>query len=290
MIVLYHADMAQPPPPLGLLIIVLCLMVACTDADQSSDDRAFGNAVQTEVFQIGITGGLSRTPWTVAKNSDALRKIERRHGLRLELVNFVDEADAVSAYASDQIDGVTSTLNTLVGTLETASRDTRVVLLTDFSQRGYRLVSKHTEQPKDLAGEVIHVQMNTASHYFLFRVLEEAGLQMSDVELVDSTPAEILEGVIDGSIDTYAAGAPLIGQLLVLPEFREVVTGDVFSSEMVAGVAVAGHVLSDHPELGAALVGLWFSAIDEIMMDANTFSRSGLAKTSRFSGLPEKVV
>lgn len=274
----------------SLVAMLLVSVGACADMGRSVDAEKSESRVGPQVFQIGITSGLSRTPWTVAKRSRVLRQIERHHGVRLELISFANEADAVAAYAAEQIDGVTSTLNTLVGTLETGSRDTRVILLTDYSLGAHGLVSRQDADLKDLVKKPIHVQLNTASHYFLFRVLENADVEMSDVELVDSSAAQILEGVIDGSITTFAAGAPALGQLSPLAEFRQIVTSDMLVEEMIGGVAVGGPVISENPALGAALVEAWFSAVAELLVDEDTFSRRGLAQISKFSGLSERVV
>lgn len=269
-------------------IVIIFLGVACADMSQTVDDARPVEKLEPKVFQIGITSGLSRTPWTVAKRSSQLKKIEQRHGVRLEFVSFGNEADAVAAYAAEQIDGVTSTLNTLVGTLETGSRDTRVILLTDYSLHG--LVSRQGTDLEDLVGQPIHVQLDTASHYFLFRILEHAGLEMIDVELVDSSALEILEGAVDGTIKTFAAGAPLLGQLSALPDFHQIMTSDMLVEEMVGGVAVAGPVISENPALGDALVEAWFGAAADLLTADNDFSQNGLAQISKFSGLSKAVV
>lgn len=265
------------------------LISACSGDSQRVEGEVSVEPSDAKVFQIGITRGLSRIPWEVAKRSDLISDIEQEHGLRLELISFANEADAVLAYSAGQIDGVTSTLNTMVGTLQGNAADSNLILLTDFSQSSHALLSKTIDQVKGLSGTPIHVQLNTASHYFLFRALENIGLSLSDVELIDVSILELQEGAIDGSIETMAVGAPLLGQLRPLTEFKPIATSEMLFGEMIGGLAVSAPVLANNPSLGSALIKVWFAAVEEIMADDGTFTRSGTATMAELVGLSPRL-
>ncbi len=271
-------------------LLGLLLLVACGKGNQPLDERERVEQREIQSFQIGITNELSRIPWTIVKRSQALKAIEQRHGIRLELINFANEADAVLAYSTNQIDAVTSTLNTLVGTIEKEARATSVILLTDFSQGTYGLLSKAVDRVEDLASERIHVELNTASHYYLFRVLENAGLELSDINLIGSSASKILQGAVDGSVTTFAAGTSQIGRLRALPEFQQLMTRGVLAGEMLGGLAVDRQALSENPGLGEALIEVWFEAVANIVHEDGKLNQAGISQISKLSGLSEAIV
>jgi len=273
-----------------LPLIGTLFLAACDELGQLGQSSETTKPADVETFQIGITSGLSRLPWSIARRSGAIDAIEQHERLRLNFVRFANEADAVEAYAAGQIDGVTSTLNTVIGTLETNARDTHVVLLTDFSRGAHGILSRRVQSPSDLAGKRVHVQHNTASHYLLFRALERYNMAIDDVELIDTSASALLQGAIDNEIETLVAGAPLLGQLRGLPELREIMTSEQLASEMVGGVMVDGPTLSENPKLGDALVDVWFAAIAHLMADHTTFTQAGLNDISKLSGLSIEVV
>ncbi|WP_367985310.1 ABC transporter substrate-binding protein [Spiribacter pallidus] len=276
----------------GLVLSLLgsVLLIACEETGQPRAADPASRPDDVEVLQLGTTSDMGRLPWSIAERAGTLRAIERRHDVRIDIIRFANEADAVAAYGRRDIDAVTSTLSTMIGTVEAEPRDTHVVVVTDFSRGAHGLISRTVRHPRDLRGQTIHLPLNTASHYLLFRVLERAGLDMGDVKLVNTPAPRLLERAIRGEINTMVVGAPVLGQLQVLPEFRSISTSRSLGGELIGGVMVDGALIDRKPRLGHALVEAWFEAVGEVLLDAETFTDAGLEALANLSGLSETQV
>ena len=67
--------------------------------------------------------------------------------------------------------------------------------------------------PTDLAGKRIGVTQNSAGEYFLGALLVANNVELSSVTLVNQTPAEMLQGIEDGTVDAVVLFDPYIYNL-----------------------------------------------------------------------------
>ncbi len=69
---------------------------------------------------------------------------------------------------------------------------------------------KGIHSAKDLRGKKIGVFFGVNIHVFIIKVLEEAGIALKDVELVNLKPADAAAAFVSGSIDAVVTWEPLI--------------------------------------------------------------------------------
>lgn len=117
----------------------------------------------------------------------------------VELVRYMECADASKAFLNGDVDGLFQTFaDTIIQSEETASK---VVYASDLSLTGDVIVGRQGRL-SDLKGKTIGIDgINTFSHIFVIRALENVGLQEYDVKIKNISAQNVLEALADGRID-----------------------------------------------------------------------------------------
>jgi NitT/TauT family transport system substrate-binding protein len=63
-------------------------------------------------------------------------------------------------------------------------------------------------EPADLAGKRIGVTMGSDVHYFLYLFLQNAGLTVNDVDMVNLKPPDMVISLVKGDVDAFASWRP----------------------------------------------------------------------------------
>jgi ABC-type nitrate/sulfonate/bicarbonate transport system substrate-binding protein len=69
---------------------------------------------------------------------------------------------------------------------------------------------------EDLKGRKIGVAQGTNAHYFLSKILHEAGLSSADITSINLSPADFVSALANGSIDAFVWTEPHVSQALSL--------------------------------------------------------------------------
>jgi sulfonate transport system substrate-binding protein len=98
----------------------------------------------------------------------------------------------------------------------------------------------------DLKGKKVAFVKNTTAHYFLLKMLEEAGLTWSDISPVELTTADGLSALISGKVDALAS----YGNAIISAHQNEAITiasaKDILSGSFL--VAASDQALADEDQ------------------------------------------
>jgi NitT/TauT family transport system substrate-binding protein len=123
----------------------------------------------------------------------------KKYAVDVELVHFKEYSDAAKAFLNGDVDGIFQTFaDTIMQSEEIASK---VVYVTDISLTGDVIVGR-PDHLSDLKGKTIGIEgINTFSHIFVIRALENAGLHEYDFKVKNIDAQDVLEALADGRID-----------------------------------------------------------------------------------------
>lgn len=269
-----------------LCLGALCVSLALLGCENNAQSDRQASAEPVETFSIGITSDIVTLPWRYASRHGLLSDLEQQHGIRLDMVEFANERRALQAYENGDIDGITTSLNAIITSFELNHHETHIPLIFGFSRGDYGIFSREAERLRDLRGETIHAPLGSSGHYFLFRLLELNQLTLEDVELVDTSEENIIEGLIDGEIENLVASGPTFVQLMQLDDVRLVADSRSLYGEVMAGVAINADTLQNHPTLGEIIVEAWFVITDHLFADGRNLSVASTEALERLSNLP----
>ncbi len=206
-----------------------------------------------------------------------------KHGVTVDPIFFNVYKETTPALASGYIDGAGLVLGDTL--LDEVAKNTKVVLITDNSDGADQLVaSADIKSPKDVVGKRIGVSAGTFGELLVQQMLDQNGISIADVTLVEVPP----EGVPDAIPDTIDAGhtfEPYASQA------RAKGYNVIFSSADAPGLIVDvfafnRRTLQERPEDVKAFIAAWFEAV-QYWQEHPTEGNSMIAKVT---GLPVQEI
>ncbi len=272
-------------------VIVIALILGVSSlvvhAEQASSEQS-GQTEPISTFKMGITSILANLPWSVAERRGLINELERRYRLRLDLLRFSSEADALEAFARGDVQAITTTLNAAIGAAETSQRDAYLLMVSGFSNGSHGILSRTAKSPLDLAGKRVHVDFGSSGHYLLFRILERVGLGMDDIELIDTPESQLIDGVINDEIDTLVASGSPLARAQTLEELQLIADSSSLSGEMVCGILMDRATLDNQPRIGEMLVDAWYTMVDRFLTEDGAYVARIRMQLADLAGLPER--
>ncbi len=183
-------------------------------------------------------------------------------GLDVDLVWF-EYLPSIDAYSAGKVDAVT-----IVGTdaLVTGANGakSKFVALLDYSEGSDMIIgAPGIESIKDLKGKKIGIETTLVEHLLLLKALEENGLKLSDVELINTATDKTPETLGSGKVAAIGAWYPISGNAL------KQVAGSkkLFTSANVKGLiydvlAVNPASYGKHKEDWAKVAAIYYKCVD----------------------------
>lgn len=124
------------------------------------------------------------------------------HGLDVTIKDYEAGKLATDALLRGEADLSTATISVFVsnGFARTDLRTFGTIALAEINEMVARR-DRGIGSPADLKGKRIGITRKSVGEFYLGRFLLSKGLSFEDVEIVDKKPGEIVQGVIDGSLD-----------------------------------------------------------------------------------------
>lgn len=136
----------------------------------------------------------------------------REEKVDVELINMNDPKEGFFAMAAERLDGVVSTIDTMLLYLKTG-KEFQYVLALDDSAGGDGIVArKEIKSVKDLKGKKVAFAEGSVSQFFLNVLLKEAGLTQKDIEAVNMKPEDAGAAFIAGKVDAAVTWEPWLSK------------------------------------------------------------------------------
>lgn len=233
-------------------------------------------------LKIGIVTWLGYGPFYIAQEKGFFKE----NGLDVELERIEGDVERRAAIASGNLDGIALTLDSMI-VLRSNNVPVRTVMAIDSSNGGDGIVAvEGIRTIEDLKGKEIAFPSGLPSHFFLYSVLKEHGMQMSDIKPVimdaDQAGAAFASGKIDAAVtwEPWLSKAREIGRGHVLVNSRD------HPGEIEDVLYIRDDVLSKRPKDVESFIKAWYKAVDFAMANPE----EAKAIMARSFGLPEEKV
>jgi NitT/TauT family transport system substrate-binding protein len=200
-------------------------------------------------------------------------------GLDVTLTKVEDPKDRFTALAGKQLDGLVTTIDTLVQYWK-AETPFKFILGLDDSSGGDGIIAKpEINSVKDLKGKKIGVNVGSVSHYFLDYEFQQNGLSDNDVTLIKMKQGDVPAAFATGNIDAGVTWEPHLSKA-VKGGAKLLITSKETPGLIVDVLVLRGDVIQANPNAAKALVRAWNKSIDywkSNAEDADTVMAKGLA-------------
>ncbi len=225
------------------------------------------HAADKPTFRLAWTIYAGWIPWDYVKTSGIMDKWADKYGINVEIVQINDYIESINQYTTGQFDGVVATSMDALSIPAASGVDTTALIVGDYSNGNDGIVSKDATSIKDLEGTKINLVQLSVSHYLLARALAKNGMSEPDVNLVNTSDADIVAAYAGSDVRTVVTWNPLLSTVADMPGSHE-----LFDSSQIPGhikdlTLVNTETLKSHPELGKALVGAWYEMMGQLGAD-----------------------
>lgn len=158
----------------------------------------------------------------------------------MQILQYSSLNDSRRAYERGQVDAFGGTLVELLVAKEQSERQPQVVHVSDYSNGGDLIVAQAAiSDVKQLQGKTVAIEPGTLNAFILARALNHAGLEATQLTLVNLAQTDMLNALQKGTIDAAVTYSPFSIEMLKQPQLQQ-----IFSSRQIPG-EVPGVIIVD---------------------------------------------
>ncbi len=173
-------------------------------------------AAQAEPLKLAHSTWVGYGPLFIAREKGYFAE----EGVEVELINMEDVKIRFPALAAGKIDALVTTVDTMLNFLS-EEQSYRYLFALDDSRGGDGIVArKEIETIADLEGRTVGYTEGSVSQFFLGVLLEQAGLELSDVVSQNMTAGDAGAAFVAGRLDAAVTWEPWLTRGKMAPHGR----------------------------------------------------------------------
>jgi len=255
----------------GALILASCSPSPSTQAEQRKD------------FSIGWSIYAGWMPWPYAQQAGIVKKWADKYGINIKFVQVNDYVESVNQYTAGKFDGVTVTNMDALTIPAAGGKDTSAIIVGDYSNGNDGILLKGADSLAAIKGRQAYLVELSVSHYLLARGLESVGLKPTDVKTVNTSDADIVGAFSAPDVNAAVAWNPQLSVMSAQPGVHKVFSSADIPGEILDLMVVDTATLKANPNLGKALVGIWYETT-ALMQRQDAQGRAARAAMAKLSG------
>jgi NitT/TauT family transport system substrate-binding protein len=228
-------------------------------------------------FQICWSIYVGWMPWAYADQKGIVDKWAKKYGIEIDVVQINDYVESINQYTAGQFDACTMTNMDALTIPAAGGVDSTALIVGDYSNGNDGIVLKGTSDLADIKGQSVNLVELSVSHYLLARALETVGMSEADVQVVNTSDADMVAVYSTDDVSAVVTWNPLLSEIAAMPDSHVVYDSAKTPGEIIDMLVINTETLAEYPALGKALVGAWYetmalmSGSDAAALDARTF-------------------
>jgi NitT/TauT family transport system substrate-binding protein len=234
-------------------------------------------------FNIAWTIYVGWMPWPYAAEAGIVKKWADKYGINITITQINDYVESINQYTAGKFDGVTVTNMDALTIPAAGGIDTTSLIVGDFSNGNDGIVLKKGKSVADIKGRKINMVELSVSHYLLARALSGAKLRERDIKVVNTSDADIVAAFKSPDSTAVVTWNPQLMEVKAEPGAMLVFDSSKIPGEIIDLLVVNTDTLKDNPNLGKALVGIWYDTI-ALMADEGEKGKAARDAMAKLSG------
>lgn len=242
------------------------------------------SAAQKSSFDVCWTIYAGWMPWEYGATQGIVDKWAKKYGIEIKVTQLNDYVESINQYTAGQFDGCTMTNMDALTIPAAGGVDSTALIVSDFSNGNDGIVLKGEGKTLgDLKGLPVNLVELSVSHYLLARALERAHLAEKDVQVVNTSDADIAAAFDTDEVQAVTTWNPMLAEIKAKPGTSLVFDSSKVPGEIMDMMVVNTETLKDNPALGKALTGAWFEIVT-LMKAGTAESTAALTHMAKASG------
>src|SRR5690349_16832419 len=209
-------------------------------------------------FKVAWSIYVGWMPWGYAADNGIVKKWADKYGITIEVTQFNDYVESMNQYTAGAYDAVTLTNMDGLSIPAAGGVDTTAVIVGDFSNGNDAVILKDKTSLADIKGQNVNLVEFSVSHYLLARALESIKLTERDVNVVNTSDADMVAAYKTPDVSAVVTWNPLVSTILEDPTAKKVFDSSQVPGEIIDLMVANSGVLKDNPNFGKALAGIWY--------------------------------
>ncbi|MCP8689077.1 putative urea ABC transporter substrate-binding protein [Marinobacterium sedimentorum] len=197
-------------------------------------------------------------PWAQAAEQGIVKKWADKYDIDIEVVQINDYIESINQYSAGGFDACTMTNMDALTIPAAGGVDSTALIVGDFSNGNDGIVLKGSDSLAAIKGQTVNLVELSVSHYLLARGLDSVGLQESDIQVVNTSDADMVAAYNTDDVKAVATWNPLLSEITTMPDSHQVFDSSLIPGEIIDLLVINTHTLKAHPALGKALTGAWY--------------------------------
>jgi NitT/TauT family transport system substrate-binding protein len=234
-------------------------------------------------FNIAWTIYVGWMPWPYAVEAGIVKKWADKYGITITVTQINDYVESINQYTAGKFDGVTVTNMDALTIPAAGGVDTTALIVGDFSNGNDGIVLKKGKSVADIKGRKINMVELSVSHYLLARALSGAKLKEKDIKVVNTSDADIVAAFKSADSTAVVTWNPQLMEVKAEPGASLVFDSSKIPGEIIDLLVLNTDTLKDNPNLGKALVGIWYETVG-LMADEGDKGKTAREAMAKLSG------
>lgn len=232
--------------------------------------------------KIGLVTWMGYGPFYVAQEKGFFKE----NNVEVQLEKIEGDVERRAAIASGNLDAIALTLDSMI-VLRSNDIPLKTVMAIDASNGGDGIVAvQGINSIEDLKGHEIAFPSGLPSHFFLYSVLKEHGMKMSDIKPVPMDADQAGAAFASGKIDAAVTWEPWLSKAREIGRGHVLADSKTHPGEIEDVLFMRENVIAERPQEIEGIIKAWYKAVDFVA------SNPAEAKTimAKAFGLPEDKV
>ena len=212
-------------------------------------------------------------PWGYGAEQKIVDKWAKKYGIEIDVVQINDYIESINQYTAGGFDACTMTNMDALTIPAAGGVDSTALVVGDFSNGNDGVVLKAFDDLKEIKGQTVNLVELSVSHYLLARGLESVGMSEADVQVVNTSDADMVAVFPTAGVTSVVTWNPLLSEILEMPGANKVFDSSDIPGEIIDLLVINTETLKANPKLGKALTGAWY----EIMATMSDSGKKGIA-------------
>jgi len=278
---------------LGMVVLVACgpsatsAPTSAPAATTAPTAAAQATTAKTISLKMGYSVWVGYGPLFIARDKGYFKD----EGLDINLIKVEDPKDRFTALNGKQLDGLVSTLDTMVPFWKAETPFVAMLGLDDSSGGDGIVVrkDKNIASVKDLKGKSVGVNKGSVSQFLLNFLLQKEGMSDTDLTLVNMKQGDVPAAIAAARIDAGVTWEPHLSKAAKDPNVKILVTSKDAPGLIVDVMIMRKDVLQANPGLGNKLVRAWNKAVDYAKSNPDDAAKLMAAGLGGFYEKPEDI-
>ncbi|GGC06956.1 lipid kinase [Marinobacterium zhoushanense] len=197
-------------------------------------------------------------PWAYGAEEGIVKKWADKYDITIDVVQINDYVESINQYTAGGFDACTMTNMDALTIPAAGGVDSTALIVGDFSNGNDGVVLKGKESLADIKGQNVNLVELSVSHYLLARGLETVGMSEADVQVVNTSDADMVAVYGTDDVTSVVTWNPLLSEITAMPDSHKVFDSSQIPGEIIDLLVVNTDTLAENPKLGKALVGAWY--------------------------------